>query len=122
MHANFSFTRVPMNGADFSRADYALAHSLDLSDFCLRDDRAPTCGVDYKLDVLKMLQALNPELKAVKDTRREDISDPDRKRPAPCTLRRCSSLYPIHPRPRSLAGVRVIVVGIARFQAPAIQV
>jgi len=68
VHANFSMGRVPMNGADFSRRDYALAHQIDLSDFCLRDDRTaegepPTCGEDYKLDVLQKIVALQPNLR-----------------------------------------------------------
>lgn len=41
VEANFSFARVPMNSADFSRMNYVMAHKLDLSDFCLRDDREP---------------------------------------------------------------------------------
>jgi O-glycosyl hydrolase len=65
---DFSFARVPMNAADFSRMDYSMAHELDLSDFCLRDDRTPdgapvTCGQDYKLDVLEQIVAIQPDLK-----------------------------------------------------------
>jgi hypothetical protein len=68
VHANFSMARVNVNGCDFSRMNYALSHELDLSDFCLRDDRTPdgeevTCGQDYKLDVLERIIGLRPELK-----------------------------------------------------------
>lgn len=68
--ANFSMARVPMNAADFSRMDYSLAHELDLSDFCLRDDRTPdgevvNCGEDYKLDVLERIVQLQPVLKLI---------------------------------------------------------
>lgn len=68
-HANFTFSRVPMNAADFSRMHYAMAHELDLSDFCLRDDRTPDgveveCGQDYKLDVLEyIIKEVQPDLK-----------------------------------------------------------
>jgi Glycosyl hydrolase family 30 TIM-barrel domain len=70
VHANFSMARVNMNGCDFSRMDYALSHELDLSDFCLRDDRTPdreevTCGEDYKLEVLERIIALQPGLKVL---------------------------------------------------------
>ena len=68
--ANFSMTRVPMNSADDSRMDYSMAYELDLSDFCLRDDRTPddqtvTCGEDYKLDVLESIMKIQPNLKTV---------------------------------------------------------
>lgn len=68
-HGNFTFSRVPMNAADFSRMHYAMAHELDLSDFCLRDDRTPDgmeveCGRDYKLDVLEyIIKEIQPDLK-----------------------------------------------------------
>ena len=72
VHANFSMARVPMGAADFSRMDYALAHAPDLSDFCIRDDRPGhsaasssklACGDDYKLDVLRQIVALQPNLR-----------------------------------------------------------
>ena len=72
VHANFSISRVPMNAADFSRMDYSLAHELDLTDFCLRDDRqtldtSSACeGQDYKLDILeRIVQLYQPELKVI---------------------------------------------------------
>ena len=34
--AGFTYTRVPMNSADFSRKNYVHASKLDLSDWCLR--------------------------------------------------------------------------------------
>lgn len=59
--ANFTFSRVPMNAADFSRKNYVHAHRLDLSDWCLRDDNEPVeCGRDFKLDVLGDIVKVQP--------------------------------------------------------------
>ena len=71
VHAGFSMSRVPMGASDFSRRNYALAHSADLSDWCLRDDRhvskeAKECrNADYKLDVLKRIIVLQPKLRVI---------------------------------------------------------
>jgi len=71
--ANFSFARVPMNAADFSRMNYALASKPNASDFCLRDDRTPDgtppkCGDDYKLPPLQAAMEANPLLKVFVST------------------------------------------------------
>ena len=49
----YSVGRVPMNGVDFSRMNYALHNvtgDTELKEFCLRDDTAKEvpCGTDYK--------------------------------------------------------------------------
>lgn len=71
--ARFSFARVPMNAADFSRMNYGMASRHDLSDWCLRDDRTPeggplSCGEDYKLGPLQAAIAEQPDLKVFVST------------------------------------------------------
>ena len=65
VHANLSMSRVPLGSSDFSRMNYALSHSPDVSDWCLRDDRssAGSCGRDYKLTVLQQVSVLQPSLR-----------------------------------------------------------
>jgi O-glycosyl hydrolase len=63
--AGFTYTRVPMNSADFSRKNYVHSSKLDLSDWCLRDDNEPpTCGTDYKITpTLQDIVSKRPDLK-----------------------------------------------------------
>ena len=63
--AGFSYARIPMNAADFSRKNYVHASKLDLSDWCLRDDNEPSsCGTDYKITpTLQDVVSKRPDLK-----------------------------------------------------------